>query len=180
MACRIAVAERNECPAATQWRPCPPPLLRASSTSSSPAPARPGSPSPRRSSRRSGPGVAIALVDPRPQARDGRLRTVALAEGPRRLIEQVGAWTALAPLAQPIRRMAIYDGRARDAVRVEQLRFGGADDEPLAHMAFNDDVAAALRRRGRGARPRDDRRRRDRRSRPDATSPNSNSPTAGG
>jgi 2-octaprenyl-6-methoxyphenol hydroxylase len=91
-----------------------------------------------------GPGIAIALVDPRPQARDGRLRTVALAEGPRRLIEQVGVWTALAPLAQPIRRMAIYDGRVRDAVRVEQLRFGGADDEPLAHMAFNDNVADAL------------------------------------
>ena len=92
-----------------------------------------------------GRGIAIALVDPRPQASDGRLRTVALAEGPRRLIEQVGGWTALAPLAQPIRRMAITDGRARDAVRVEQLRFGGEDDEPLAHMAFNDDVAAALR-----------------------------------
>jgi 2-octaprenyl-6-methoxyphenol hydroxylase len=91
-----------------------------------------------------GSAVAIALVDPRPQARDGRLRTVALAEGPRRLIEQVGAWTALASLAQPIRRMAIYDGRVRDAVRVEQLRFGGADDEPLAHMAFNDDLADAL------------------------------------
>jgi 2-octaprenyl-6-methoxyphenol hydroxylase len=91
-----------------------------------------------------GSAVAIALVDPRPQARDGRLRTVALAEGPRRLIEQVGAWTVLAPLAQPIRRMAIYDGRVREAVRVEQLRFGGADDEPLAHMAFNDDVADAL------------------------------------
>jgi len=91
-----------------------------------------------------GSAVAIALVDPRPQARDGRLRTVALAEGPRRLIEQVGAWTALAPLAQPIRHMAIYDGRVRDAVRVEQLRFGGADHEPLAHMAFNDDVADAL------------------------------------
>ena len=91
-----------------------------------------------------GSAVAIALVDPRPQARDGRLRTVALAEGPRRLIEQVDAWTALAPLAQPIRRMAIYDGRVRDAVRVEQLRFGGADHEPLAHMAFNDDVADAL------------------------------------
>jgi 2-octaprenyl-6-methoxyphenol hydroxylase len=92
-----------------------------------------------------GSGVAIALVDPRPQARDGQLRTVALAEGPRRLIEQVGAWAALAPLAQPIRRMAIYDGRARDAVRIEQLRFGGADDGPLAYMAYNDDVAAALR-----------------------------------
>jgi 2-octaprenyl-6-methoxyphenol hydroxylase len=92
-----------------------------------------------------GAGVAIAAVDPRPQARDGKLRTVALAAGPRRLIDQLGAWAALAPLAQPIRRIAIYDGRTRDAVRVEHLRFGAADDEPLAHMAFNDDVAAALR-----------------------------------
>jgi 2-octaprenyl-6-methoxyphenol hydroxylase len=92
-----------------------------------------------------GRGIAVALVDPRPLASDGRLRTVALAAGPRRLIDEVGAWTALKPLAQPIRRMAIYDGRARDAVRIEQLRFGGEDGEPLAHMAFNDDVAAALR-----------------------------------
>ena len=91
-----------------------------------------------------GSGGAVALVDPRPQARDGRLRTVALAAGPRRLIDQVGAWAALAPLAQPIRRMAITDGGAKDPVRIEQLRFGGADDEPLAHMAFNDDLAAAL------------------------------------
>jgi 2-octaprenyl-6-methoxyphenol hydroxylase len=85
-----------------------------------------------------GSGIAVALVDPRPQARDGRLRTVALAAGPRRLIDQVGAWTALAPLAQPIRRMAIYDGRTRDAVRVEQLRFGGEDDEPLAKRSSSD------------------------------------------
>jgi 2-octaprenyl-6-methoxyphenol hydroxylase len=92
-----------------------------------------------------GPGIAIALVDPRPLASDGRLRTMALAEGSRRLIEQVCAWTALTPLAQPIRRMAITDGRARDAVRIERLRFGGADDEPFAHMAFNDDVAVAFR-----------------------------------
>ena len=80
----------------------------------------------------------VALVDPRPQASDGRLRTVALAAGPRRLIDQVGAWTALAPLAQPIRRMAFYDGRTRDAVRVEQLRFGGEDDEPLAKRSSGD------------------------------------------
>jgi 2-octaprenyl-6-methoxyphenol hydroxylase len=91
-----------------------------------------------------GSGVAIAVVDPRPGVRDGRLRTVALAEGPRRLIDQVGAWAPLAPLAQPIRRMAIYDGRVRDAVRIEQLQFGEEGDEPLAHMAFNDDLAAAL------------------------------------
>jgi 2-octaprenyl-6-methoxyphenol hydroxylase len=91
-----------------------------------------------------GQGVSIALVDPRPGQRDGRLRTVALAAGSRRLLERVGAWAALAPLAQPILQMTIADGRVRDAVRLEQLRFEAAGDEPLAHMAFNDDVCAAL------------------------------------
>ena len=91
-----------------------------------------------------GSGVAIALVDPRPGQGDGRLRTVALAAGSRRLIERIGAWDALAPLAQPILHMAIADGRVRDAARLEQLRFEAEGDEPLAHMAYNDDVSAAL------------------------------------
>ena len=34
-------------------------------------------------------------------------------------------------------------GASRDAVRVEQLRFGG-DGDRSPHMAFNDDLAAAL------------------------------------
>jgi 2-octaprenyl-6-methoxyphenol hydroxylase len=91
-----------------------------------------------------GKGVSIALVDPRPGQGDGRLRTVALAAGSRRLIERVGAWEALAEVAQPILRMAIYDGRLNDAVRLEQLQFDAPEGEPLAHMAFNDDVARAL------------------------------------
>ena len=90
-----------------------------------------------------GRSATIAVVDPRPQARDGRLRTVALAEGPKRLLDHAGAWTALAPLAQPIRRMAIFDGRAHEPARVEQLQFD-ANDPPLAYMAFNDDLASAL------------------------------------
>ncbi len=91
-----------------------------------------------------GSGVAIAVVDPRPGQRDGRLRAVALAAGPRRLIERVGAWAALAPQTQPIVQMVIADGALSDAVRLEQLTFDAREGEPLAHMAFNDDVAAAL------------------------------------
>ncbi|THD45392.1 MAG: 2-octaprenyl-6-methoxyphenyl hydroxylase [Bradyrhizobium sp.] len=91
-----------------------------------------------------GRGVSIALVDPRPKQRDGRLRTVALAPGSRRLLERIGAWEALAPQAQPILSMSIADGRVRDAVRLEQLRFDAQGDEPLAHMAFNDDLCDAL------------------------------------
>ena len=91
-----------------------------------------------------GRGVSIALVDPRPGQGDGHLRTVALAAGSRRLLERVGAWAALAPLAQPILRMSIADGRVRDPVRLEQLQFEAEGGAPLAHMAFNDDVTAGL------------------------------------
>ena len=91
-----------------------------------------------------GRGVSIAVVDPRPGQGDGHLRTVALAAGSRHLLERVGAWEALAPLTQPILHMAIYDGALGDAARLEQLKFDAREGEPLAHMAFNDDVASAL------------------------------------
>jgi 2-octaprenyl-6-methoxyphenol hydroxylase len=91
-----------------------------------------------------GSGASMVVVDPRPREGDGRLRTVALAEGPRRLLARVGAWDALEPLAQPILHMAIVDGRVDDAAPLEQLTFDAREGEPLAHMAFNDDVAAAL------------------------------------
>jgi len=91
-----------------------------------------------------GERVRLVVVDPKPEARDGRLRTVALSEGSRNLITRAGAWSTLEPLAQAIHEMAIFDGRARDAARVEQLRFRERDGTPLAHMAFNDDVADSL------------------------------------
>jgi 2-octaprenyl-6-methoxyphenol hydroxylase len=91
-----------------------------------------------------GSAVSIAVVDPRPGRGDGHLRTVALAAGTRHLLERVGAWEALEPLTQPILQMAIYDGAPSDAVRLEQLKFDALQAQPLAHMAFNDDVAAAL------------------------------------
>jgi 2-octaprenyl-6-methoxyphenol hydroxylase len=91
-----------------------------------------------------GRAVSVAIVDPRPGQGDGRLRTVALAAGPRHLLERLGAWEALEPLSQPILGMAITDGGVNDAVRLEHLKFEARGGEPLAHMAFNDDVAAAL------------------------------------
>lgn len=89
--------------------------------------------------------LTVAVIDPRPDAADGHLRTVALSEGSRRLLQRVGAWDALEPLAQPIRKMAIFDGGVRDPVRLQQLGFDARPQETLAHMAFNDDVNAALR-----------------------------------
>jgi 2-octaprenyl-6-methoxyphenol hydroxylase len=40
--------------------------------------------------------------------------------------------------------MVVTDSALGDAVRLEQLEFEAREGEPLAHMAFNDDVAAAL------------------------------------
>jgi 2-octaprenyl-6-methoxyphenol hydroxylase len=93
-----------------------------------------------------GAGVSVALVDPaigRAPA-SPPLRTVAIAEGPRRLLAEIGAWDAIAPKAQAILAMEIMDGRVRDAVRLAHLHFDAKEGLPLAHMAFNDDVAAAL------------------------------------
>jgi 2-octaprenyl-6-methoxyphenol hydroxylase len=91
-------------------------------------------------------GVSIALVDPAspPGGVAAKLRTVAIADGPRRLLERIGAWEAIEPKAQPILKMAIMDGETRDAVRLPHLNFEAKTKAPLAHMAFNDDVIGAL------------------------------------
>ena len=91
-----------------------------------------------------GEGAGIALVDASAGAGDGHLRTVAIAEGPRRLLTETGAWETLERQTQPILEMAIRDGGAREAVRPRHLHFEAREGEPLAHMAFNDDVVAAL------------------------------------
>ena len=95
-----------------------------------------------------GTGAAVAVVDPAPPpaSDDDRtlLRTVAIAEGPRRLLESVGAWEAIGPKAQAVLSMEIMDGDVRDAVRLPHLHFDAKGGEPLAHMAFTDDVVAAL------------------------------------
>jgi 2-octaprenyl-6-methoxyphenol hydroxylase len=91
-----------------------------------------------------GAGVDILVVDPTLGEREGRDRATAIAPGSRRLFERIGAWEALAPLAQPIVKMDILDGGVRDPVRSVQMRFDGIDGEPLAHMALNDDVVASL------------------------------------
>ena len=92
-----------------------------------------------------GRGAQILIVDPAMGEREGRDRASAIAPGSRRLFMRIGAWDQIAPLAQPIRRMIVADGRVRDAVRPPHLHFDEFDDdEPLAHMAMNDDVVAGL------------------------------------
>src|SRR5271165_6282184 len=96
-----------------------------------------------------GAGAPIAIVDPAPapsrESAEPPLRTVAIAEGPRRLFERIGAWEVIEPKAQPIQAMDIMDGGVRDAVRLPHLHFDPRKDgEPLAHMAFNEDILRAL------------------------------------
>jgi 2-octaprenyl-6-methoxyphenol hydroxylase len=93
-----------------------------------------------------GQGASVAVVDPAAPAATNAspLRTVAIADGPRRLLEHIGAWAAMERKAQPILSMAIMDGDVRDAVRLPHLNFAAKDQAPLAHMAFNDDVVGAL------------------------------------
>jgi len=95
-----------------------------------------------------GAGVSVAVIDPSPspgrQSMEPPLRTVAIAEGPRRLLERIGAWEAIEPKAQPILAMDVMDGGVRDAVRLPHLHFDASGEGPLAYMAFNDDIVAAL------------------------------------
>ena len=76
-----------------------------------------------------GQGASVAVVDPGPPAGPSAspLRTVAIADGPRRLLEHIGAWAAIEPKAQPILSMAIMDGDVRDAVRLPHLNFAAKD-----------------------------------------------------
>jgi 2-octaprenyl-6-methoxyphenol hydroxylase len=96
-----------------------------------------------------GVGASVAVVDPAPAPAHGSaeppLRTVAIAGGPRRLLERIGAWEEIDPKAQPILKMDIMDGGVRDAVRLPHLHFEPRHDgEPLAHMAFTDDIVRVL------------------------------------
>ncbi len=93
----------------------------------------------RRRAPRSPSSIRRLRPTPRPP-----LRTVAIAEGPRRLLERIGAWADVEPKAQPIVKMEIMDGGVRDAVRLPHLHFDAREGDPLAHMAFNADVVAAL------------------------------------
>jgi len=96
-----------------------------------------------------GAGASVAVIDPAPaparESAEPPLRTVAIAEGPRRLFERIGAWEAIQPKAQPILMMDVMDGGVRDAVRLPHLHFDRrSDGEPLAHMAFNDEIVRVL------------------------------------
>lgn len=93
-------------------------------------------------------GLKLALVDRRPFSVPRDQRASAIAAGVRRVFEQLGAWTEVAPLSEPIRRMKITDSGSGDISRPLFLSFDGEvkPGEPFAHMVPNTAIAAALMR----------------------------------
>ena len=87
--------------------------------------------------------VRVAVIAP-PAPAPERLRTVALSPGSRALLERLGVWGALAPDAQQIREMVIYDGVPGDVVRLPQMRFVAEPGAALAEMVYLDDLNEAL------------------------------------
>ena len=62
------------------------------------------------------------------------------------MLQALGVWARVEPMAQPILDMAITDSRLHDPVRPVFLTFAGAaeDGEPFAHMVASGDLTAAL------------------------------------
>jgi 2-octaprenyl-6-methoxyphenol hydroxylase len=98
--------------------------------------------------------LSVVLCDPA-LAREARRddRAFAIAAGPRRMFETLGAWDAVAPGAQPILDMVITDSRVADPVRPVFLTFGGevVPGEPFAHMVEHAALLDSLTRRARDA-----------------------------
>ena len=93
------------------------------------------------------PALSVAVADPAPAgaaARDGRASAIASAA--RDMLEALGVWQRLAPLAQPVEDMIVTDSRTRDPVRPVFLTFARSADgsAPFAHMVPNGALVAAL------------------------------------
>lgn len=91
-------------------------------------------------------GLSVAVIDPSlGQERSGG-RVSALAPASRNLLEALGCWRALEPVAQPVWRMEISDSRTHDAVRLPILSFEpDAADREIAWLAANADIENTLR-----------------------------------
>ena len=94
-----------------------------------------------------GKALSVAICDPA-LAENGRgdSRAYAIVRGASRFFDSFGAWTAMAPQAQPMRGMEITDSGLEELVRPLMLEFcdtpGG--DEPFAEMLPNRVILAAL------------------------------------
>jgi 2-octaprenyl-6-methoxyphenol hydroxylase len=83
-----------------------------------------------------GGALAVAVCDPALARRGRDDRAFAIAAGPRRMLQALGAWHAAEATAEPILAMRITDSRVGDPVRPVFLTFDGevGEGEPFAHM----------------------------------------------
>ena len=103
---------------------------------------------------RSAPDLKVEVVDARaPNTTGGDERASAIAAAARRMLVELGVWTAVEADAQPIVAMEITDSRTGDVARPVFLTFDGAvsEGEPFAHMVPNRRLAEALREAAKSA-----------------------------
>ncbi|MFQ6158057.1 MULTISPECIES: ubiquinone biosynthesis hydroxylase [Sinorhizobium] len=109
--------------------------------------------------KKAAPHLDVMVVDAAPEGvwkKDERASAVAAAA--ERMLDVLGVWQAIAPEAEPIRRMVITDSKTADPVRPVFLTFegggegggagedNGGDGRPFAHMVPNTALVGALRR----------------------------------
>jgi 2-octaprenylphenol hydroxylase len=102
-------------------------------------------------------GLRVALVEPRPPSRPAAgapldIRVSALSRASQQLLEQAGAWPAVAARACAYRRMVIWEERQRadgpDALVFDAAELGEPD---LGHIGENLTIQAALTERAEAA-----------------------------
>lgn len=89
-----------------------------------------------------GDAVAVTVVEPQAGRTDGR--AYAVSPGSQAMLETLGIWSELAPLAQPIAAMRITDSRPHDAVRPDYLGFRPRENETLGFMLEAGPIAQKL------------------------------------
>ncbi len=92
--------------------------------------------------------LRIALVDrawPPPAVR-GDVRAYAFSAASRHMLEALGAWSSVAPHAQPVRRIEITDSRLEDGIRPVVLTYDNVTDagEPATHIVPSSEIVSAL------------------------------------
>jgi 2-octaprenyl-6-methoxyphenol hydroxylase len=90
-------------------------------------------------------GLRTAVIEPVPPAADAQPsyddRAIALAYGTRRILEGLGVWAALAPHAEPIRRVHVSD---RGQFGFTHLDARDEDAEALGYVVTARDLGTAL------------------------------------
>jgi 2-octaprenyl-6-methoxyphenol hydroxylase len=98
-----------------------------------------------------GPAERIGVIDPAAaEAPTGPrdARAFALSAGSKRLLEALGAWTAIAPDAQPVTGVDITDSALGDAFRPVLVAYDNTVEggEPATYVVENESLQAALLR----------------------------------